>query len=620
MEKKIHKILCTLGPASLNPRVIRRLEELGVDLFRINLSHTKLDQIEAFIQLIRTHSRVPICLDTQGAQARTGDLKGGHIKLEANSIVALGEMIPIYPGSVMPQLSVGDIISVDFNAALLQIVAASPVCKARVLNSGLIGSNKAISVDHPLDLPPLTDFDQQVIDIGMKFGIEHFALSFTNRRADVELLRGIVGDRAEIISKVESRMALTNLASILEAADAVLIDRGDLSREVPLEQIPLMQKRIIRAANDAHVPVYVATNLLESMVNEPRPTRAEVNDVINTLLDGADGLVLAAETAIGQHPVECTQMIRTLINQYHNFTTADFPPKPVSDHLVFQAAPPPPGQLPTLEIDFKTLLDIRQIVSRAFAPLTGFMGREDLQSVLENYHLKDGSFWPMPVLFQVTEPNTPPFKKGDVISLTREGKALAHFHIEEDFPFDLDLLALKWFGTTDTTHPGVSALLKGGNRFLAGRVEWIGKDLKVRHPYELTPSQAKAVFEHRQWQKIAGLQVLEASDETEQQSAISAALDTHHFDGIFIHSLVSPRDRGPLVGDQDFPNKNYEERTLVAGFATYPRHAGSRDTLFSAVCHRNFGCSHYLMSKKDPLVKKYRLLSEDIGIEIVPLS
>ena len=222
-------ILCTLGPASLNADTIRRLAQLGVDLFRLNLSHTRVDQLEGLISLIQANSDVPICLDTQGAQVRTGLLPDGEMKLETDTVVSLVDTanetgpneVPLYPASVLPQLMVGDVVSIDFNIASVQVLATSPVIRARVLSGGRIGSNKAAAIDRHIFLDPLTDVDLAAIDLGLRLGIKNVALSFANRQADVEELRKLVGDDVKIIAKVESRTSLDNLDGIMEAVQPI---------------------------------------------------------------------------------------------------------------------------------------------------------------------------------------------------------------------------------------------------------------------------------------------------------------------------------------------------------------------------------------------------------------
>jgi pyruvate kinase len=323
--RRTPEILCTLGPASLDRRTIQRLEQSGATLFRINLSHTKLAELPQMIETIREATAVPICLDTEGAQIRTGEFVDGSINLRDNTIVrAHFRRVPaddknfnFYPRSITTILEPGDFISIDFNAVLVQVIAKEHDCVLmRVLQGGLVGQNKAVTVERDIPLPPLTEKDQTALKLGCEMGLSHFALSFANSGADVQQLRRLVGEGAFIISKIESHSGLENLEEIAANSDALLIDRGDLSRQVPLEVLPQIQKSVIQRARAVNRRVYVATNLLESMVSMPTPTRAEVNDIYNTLADGADGLVLAAETAIGKYPIQCASMVNKIIRGF----------------------------------------------------------------------------------------------------------------------------------------------------------------------------------------------------------------------------------------------------------------------------------------------------------------
>jgi pyruvate kinase len=185
-----------------------------------------------------------------------------------------------------------------------------------VVEGGRAYSNRAVTVDPPPALPTLTDKDQAAIEIAVANGIRHFALSFANHADDVALVRRLLPQDAQLIAKVESVAGVRNMDGIIEAANAVLIDRGDLSREVALELVPFYQKAIVRRANRWNRPVFVATNLLESMVTNRRPTIAEANDIANTLLDGVHGLVLAAETAVGVDPVGSVEMVLRMVRAF----------------------------------------------------------------------------------------------------------------------------------------------------------------------------------------------------------------------------------------------------------------------------------------------------------------
>jgi pyruvate kinase len=315
------QIICTLGPSSYEPDVIRRLTDRRVDLLRINLSHTDVDDIEARINHVRTYTDVPLCLDTEGAQVRCGPVEAGlvvesgsTIELVAEVVTGTAERITLRPPEVFEGLSEGSQVAIDFHGVVLRITEVGDGrARAEVERGGALGSNKGAVVDPAVPLLPLSEKDLAALSIGRRLGISHYALSFAASAEAVRQTRELIPAHAHIIAKIESIVGVQHMDEIIEASDAVLIDRGDLSREVRLEQIPYFQKAIVRRANRWHTPLYVATNLLESMVIYNRPTIAEMNDIANTLLDGAHGLVLAAETAIGVDPVGAVDMVKQAI-------------------------------------------------------------------------------------------------------------------------------------------------------------------------------------------------------------------------------------------------------------------------------------------------------------------
>jgi pyruvate kinase len=318
------QILCTLGPASLKGRVIEQLDELGVDLFRINLSHTPLDALEETIDHVRRHSSVPICLDTEGAQVRCGPMRpdvvleaGAEITLTAETVLGDASRIALWPRSVFAGLRAGSVVGIDFDGVqLLVSEAKDDHAIATVLKGGRVRSNKGSTVEPAVELPPMSEKDVAAVHIGAARGLGHYALSFASCAEDVAQLRGLAPHGAHLIAKIESRAGVSNMDGIIPAADAVLIDRGDLSRDVPIEHIPYYQKAIVRRANRWHRPAYVATNLLESMVTNKVPTVAEANDIANSLLDGVHGLVLAAETAIGIDPAATVDIVRRTLRAF----------------------------------------------------------------------------------------------------------------------------------------------------------------------------------------------------------------------------------------------------------------------------------------------------------------
>lgn len=323
------KILTTIGPSSLNKKVINKLEAEAVSLFRINMSHTPLSDLRRVITLLQSWSSIPVCLDTEGAQVRNQKMesekvffaKDCNVKIHFNEVIGDSENISLYPEKIASKLEVSDIVRVDFNSVVLQVKSIfDSYVIAKVIEEGNVASNKAANIDREVDLPTITSKDREAINIALELGIKNFSLSFTNNASDVVEMRKLVGEESTIISKIESISGLLNLNAILEFADSILIDRGDLSREVAIEKIPFLQRKIIKDCVDNKTPVYVATNLLETMILSKIPSRAEVNDVASTVMMGANGLVLAAETAIGLYPVESVQMVKSVIRETKNWS------------------------------------------------------------------------------------------------------------------------------------------------------------------------------------------------------------------------------------------------------------------------------------------------------------
>jgi ATP sulfurylase len=654
------KILCTVGPASRNERVIQRLEEVGVSLFRINLSHTKLEDVAPIIDQIRSMTRVPICLDTEGAQIRTGVLKNGFIDVNSNAIIRItstGEIgdesgFSLYPTDILDQLQIGDLISIDFNSVLVQVVEKKKIeLLARVLTAGKIGQNKAVSLDREIILPPLTHKDHEALKIGLQKGIRDVALSFANCAADVDLVRGIIGEDATLISKIESIRAIQNLQAIASRSNAVLLDRGDLSREVPIEQIPRAQKEIIRRAKECGAKAYVATNLLESMITSGVPTRAEVNDVFNTLLDGADGLVLAAETAIGAYPVQCGVMVSKLIQQYNEFVDGSkfsvnrlkgqhslLLVSPHGGSLVDQVSENPDRRdssaMKRLIVPQTVIMDAEQIALGTFSPLNGFMGQDTLHSVLDTHKLTSGLIWPLPILLQISQDQARNLKKGDDVALILEGSedAYAILKVDEIYKENLNALARGIFMTDDRNHPGALRLLSGGEYFVAGPVQLLKRLPSPGKYYEITPRQARKIFENNGWSRVVGFQTGNAAHRAHEYLQLKALKD-YNCDGVFIHPLVGPQLKGEysariiLKSYEMTISKYYPKRSsLLAGFQSYPRYAGPREAVFTALCRKNFGCSHFIIDSDHAGVDGFyapdtyrKLLNQlgDIGIQPV---
>ncbi len=652
------EILCTIGPSSLNERVIARLEELGVNLFRINLSHTKLQNLAETIQFLKSRTKVPICLDSEGAQIRTGIFSSGEVEVTENSVVQVHrQLVPgdsrnfnFYPENVVEILSEGDFISIDFNSVLAQVISKdSQGLKLRILNGGKIGSNKAVTVERDCPLPVMTQKDRQAFEIGRKMGISHVALSFANHASDVDEFRAVCGKEAFLISKIECRNGLINLKSIAEKSDAILIDRGDLSRQEPLERIPRLQKIIIKQVKDLNKKVYVATNLLESMVTAPKPTRAEVNDVINTLMDGADGLVLAAETAIGKDPVGCASMIVKLIHEHDqaglgeddSFCNSNIKSLLVEPHggrLVCREASSVDtnemDKLKKLTVSQMDLMDCEQIALGTYSPLTGFMDEDVLSSVLETNRLPNGIPWTLPVILQVDREKTKAIGKGERIALAdTTGEIYALMDVTSLAFFDPKPYLKKWFGTDSSEHPGVCEVLNRGECLLAGDITLIKKLPSPYTQYQLTPVQSRFVFMHKGWSRVVGFHTRNVIHRAHEYIQMKA-LERTHADGLYVSPVIGPRRRGDFLPEAIL--KSYQMmidfglyppgKVLIGCFMTYPRFCGPREAVFTAICRKNMGCSHFIIGRNHSGVgdfykdEEYKRLFDGLGdIGVVPV-
>ena len=317
------EIFATVGPSTLNKKFLTAINKRKVNLLRINLSHTKIKDLESTVNFIKRYTKIPVCFDTEGAQIRTTSIFKNKMILKTNTSVFIHKnkqskkSFSLTPIEAFDLINEGDILSIDFDSVQIKIIEKKDLSlKATVINGGSIAINKGVSVNRQIKLASFTKKDIQAFKIAKDLKIKNIALSFASTGQDVKRLREIFKYPINIISKIESKRGLKNLKNIISESNGILIDRGDLSREVPLEKIPQTQKNIINVAKKMKKPVYVATNLLESMVIKRDPTRAEVNDIYNTLIDGANGLVLAAETAIGNYPLECINMISKVAKVY----------------------------------------------------------------------------------------------------------------------------------------------------------------------------------------------------------------------------------------------------------------------------------------------------------------
>lgn len=324
------KIIATIGPASESLHDLRALAEAGVDLFRLNFSHGTLEDHRRRIELVQRLQAeglpVAILQDIQGPKIRLGDVPGGRITLERGQEVLVSASLPSqafplrlhipYP-PLARQLAPGSTFYLDDGEVELNVEAVEDdVLRCRVAVGGELASHKGVTLPGlKVDLPPLTARDEEHIRFGVEMGVDWVAASFVREAAHVEAVRAAIrryGGDQPVVAKVENRQGLEAIDEIIEAADAVMVARGDMGVEIPPEEVPLAQKMIIQKCNEAGKPVITATQMLDSMARNPRPTRAEATDVANAILDGTDAVMLSGETAVGRYPVESVRMMAAI--------------------------------------------------------------------------------------------------------------------------------------------------------------------------------------------------------------------------------------------------------------------------------------------------------------------
>jgi len=317
------KIVATLGPASYAPEMIERLFEAGVDVFRINMSHSPFDLVKRVHAAVRTaeaNFRRPIGIlcDLQGPKFRIGEIEGGSVTLAEGALYRFDreespgrERVFLPHPQIFEAIEPGHTLLLDDGKIRMCVTGKrAGGIEATVLVGGTLASRKGVSLpDTVLPVGPLTDKDLKDLDFALRLGVDWVALSFVQRGEDVKTAREIVGHNASLMSKIEKPAAIADLDAIIANSDGLMVARGDLGVELPVERVPGLQKQIVSKARAAGKPVVVATQMLESMIASPMPTRAEVSDVATAVFDGADAVMLSAESAVGKYPLEA---IRTM--------------------------------------------------------------------------------------------------------------------------------------------------------------------------------------------------------------------------------------------------------------------------------------------------------------------
>ena len=325
------KIVCTLGPVSENEETLRELIKNGLNVCRLNFSHGSHEEHKGRMDLVkklREELNMPtaILLDTKGPEIRTGKFDAPEVLLEEGQtftitmkdVMGNKEVCTVSYKGLANDVKTGDTILIDDGLVGLTVKEVNGddiVCE--VQNSGIVKNHKGVNVPGvKVNLPAITEKDRSDIEFGIEQGIDFIAASFVRKVSDVLAIREILEENnathIKIISKIENQEGVDNLDEIIEVSDGIMVARGDLGVEIPTEEIPVVQKLMIKKCNEAGKPVITATQMLDSMIRNPRPTRAEVTDVANAIYDGTDAIMLSGETAAGKYPVEAVKTMATI--------------------------------------------------------------------------------------------------------------------------------------------------------------------------------------------------------------------------------------------------------------------------------------------------------------------
>ena len=489
-------------------------------------------------------------------------------------------------------------------------------------------------------------------------------LSFCSDANDILKLRGYFDYEINVIAKIENELGINNLDQICSKANGILIDRGDLSREVPIEKIPFVQSYIIEKSKENSTPVYVATNLMENMISNSKPTRAEVNAIVSSLKTGADGLVLAAETAIGKYPVECVRIMSRIIDEVDN-ENKYLELKNNSHEFVNYLLDPPANkiiephggkliqnfeenfdskklnELSELSVNEMIKSDIIQICNGTYSPIEKFMNLEETFSVLNNNRLLNNEVWTLPIIFQISKEEKKNLSENELITIKdkKSNKVFALMNITSIEKINnLDEMASKWYGTTNAKHPGVSKFLQNGDYIICGKPFMLKgqKYISSYSPFDLTTKQTREIINHNGWYNVIGFHtrnILHKGHEFIQKYAIEES----NADAIFISpvsGIKKPQDYKTEVIIECYEKAIKENLfnycpVLIGTFNTYSRYAGPREAVFTALCRKNFGCNYFIIGRDHTGLGKFYGGKEsqnifndipDVGINIIKVD
>ena len=319
MKKKKIQIICTLGPSSLNSDFLEYSKN-NVDMLRLNMSHLEPSELKKNIEFIKKRTNCPICIDTEGAQIRSKFKKRKFFK--KNSIIHISENsndLKLYPEDIKDKVKPNDILNIGFENLKVKVLKRyNKFLLTKVVSQGYLENNKGIHLENrKIKLECITKKDIEAIQIGKLNKLDNYALSFTNSVSDVKYFNKLTNNKSKNIFKIETKQSVNKFNEIIKEGNNFLIDRGDLSKDISVYKIPETQRKLMKIKNRYKFKkIFIATNLLESMIINNYPTRAETNDIYSCIEMGADGLVLAAETAIGKNPIECVKFVNNMIKQF----------------------------------------------------------------------------------------------------------------------------------------------------------------------------------------------------------------------------------------------------------------------------------------------------------------
>ena len=333
LKRKKTKIIATLGPATETSKILEEMIMEGVDVFRINFSHSNYSEAENKISLIRKLSEkhkinISILADLQGPKLRIGKIKENS-NVKKNDVVTfssekafIGDSKKAYMNyqNFAKDVSVGEKVLLDDGKLIFKVIETDNkyLVKAKVIQGGSLSSNKGVNLPNTkISLPALTKKDKEDAIFAIRKKVDWIALSFVRNKKDLDELKGLIDKfskyKIPIISKIEKPEAIKNISDIISNSDGIMVARGDLGVEIPAAEVPLVQKKLVLEAKKARIPVIIATQMMESMIDSRTASRAEVNDVANSVMDGADAVMLSAETSVGQFPVEVVKSISSIL-------------------------------------------------------------------------------------------------------------------------------------------------------------------------------------------------------------------------------------------------------------------------------------------------------------------